>query len=129
VLNKLDLSNEIAVTPTATASTVAPPRRWGSPDDLKAIVRDGLILMKPHEREQLIRDLEREVSLFISPLSLHPILIGIPATSHFELTPNDVGHLVRFIDLTVPRLMPAIERVLARYPALWREQELLRPAA
>lgn len=114
---------------SAVASIANPPRRGASSDELKTIVRDGLIAMEQLEREQMILDLEREMRMSGFTLSSHLILIGISAKCHSELTPSEVGHLVRFIDLTAPRLMPAIERVLARYIDFWREQEPLRPAA
>ena len=117
MLNRLDFPNEFTA------------RRWQSPDELKAIVRDGLMLIEQPDREQLTREIEREMNRAGLALRSHLILIGIPAASHAELTPNEVGHFVRFIDMTAPRLMPAIERVLARYLAFWREQEPLRPAA
>ena len=129
MLNRLDFPDEFAVTSTAAASSTAPSRRWKSSDELKAIVRDGLLLIEQPEREQLIRDLEREMNQAGLTLSSHLILIGIHAKSHSELTPNEVGHFVRFINMTAPRLMPAIERVLARYLAFCREKEPLRPAA
>jgi hypothetical protein len=129
MLNELQLSNEFAVTSSAAAS-----RRWRSSDELKAIVRDGLILMDQPEREQLIRDLAGEMKVAGLTMSSHLLMIGIPATDLSELTPNEVGHFVRFIEMTAPRFMPAIERVLARYIAFWRKEplrleELLQPAA
>ncbi|HEX5733804.1 MAG TPA: hypothetical protein VF131_13290 [Blastocatellia bacterium] len=129
MLDRLELSNESNVALTGAPSSAAPSRRWQSSDDLKAIVRNGLISMEQAEREQLIRDIDREMDQAGLTLCSNLILIGIPAASHSELTPNEVGHLVRFIDMTAPRLMPAIERVLARYLDCWREQETLRPAA
>lgn len=129
MLNELQLSNEFTVT-----SNAAPLRRWRSSDELKAIVRDELILMEQPEREQLIRELAREMNGAGLKMSSHLLMIGIPATDLSELTPNEVGHFVRFIEMTAPRLMPAIERVLARYIAFWRAEpfcveELLQPAA
>jgi len=55
----------------------------------------------------------------------HLIMIGIPAASLEELTPNEVGHFIRFLDLTAPRLMPAVERVLSSYIAFFREEDPL----
>ena len=124
MLNLLQSSNE-----SAAASIAAAPCRWIDSDELKARVRDGMILMEQTEREQLIRDLERELNNAGFLISSHLIMIGIPAQSHSELTPNEVGHFVRFLKLTAPRLMPAIERVLARHIAFLREQEPLQPAA
>ena len=124
MLNLLQLSNE-----PAAASNTAAPRRGLDSDQLKAAVRDGLILMGQAEREQLILDLESELNRLGLTMSSHMIMIGIPATSPSELTPNEVGHFVRFLSLTAPGLMPAIERVLARHIARLREEEPLRPAA
>jgi hypothetical protein len=43
--------------------------------------------------------------------------LGIPARSVEELTPTEVGHLVRYLKLTVPESIRAIERAVSRYPA------------
>ena len=34
-----------------------------------------------------------------------------------ELTPTEVGHLVRYLKLTVPESIRAIERAVSKYPA------------
>lgn len=124
MLSLLQSSNE-----SAPDSNAAACGRRVDPDELKAVVRDGMILMGQAEREQLTRDLERELDHLGMRMSSHMIMIGIPAASHSELTPNEVGHFVRFLNLTAPRLMPAIERVLARHIAFLREEEPLQPAA
>src|SRR5215208_1962468 len=121
MLNGLELSNEVAATPT----------RWPDPDELKVRVRDGLILIDQAAREQFLIDLEREMRRAGLSICSHLIPIGIPATSRCEMTPNEAGHLVRYLHITAPRLMPAIERVLSRYIAFSREEEPLAicPAA
>jgi hypothetical protein len=43
------------------------------------------------------------------------IPLGIPGRSPEDLTPTEVGHLIRFLKINVPQAMPAIERALGRY--------------
>jgi hypothetical protein len=120
MLKRLMLCDEVAAT-----------KRWLDSDELKAIVRDAMILMAQAEREQLVIDIEQEMNRAGLSMRSHLIMIGIPAASLEELTPNEVGHFIRFVDLTAPRLMPAIERVLSPYIAFFRDEDLLasRPAA
>ena len=43
------------------------------------------------------------------------IPLGIPGRSPEDLTPAEVGHLIRFLRMIVPEAMLAVERVTARY--------------
>lgn len=96
-------------------------RRWLDADALKAVVRDGLLSMQLPEREQFIQALETELNCAGSTLRAYLVLLGIAGTTPDELTPNEVGHLIRFLSITVPELMPATERVLSRYRAFPQE--------
>lgn len=85
-------------------------------DQLKDSVREMLVLMEPLERKLFIKTLQYE--MFRSGLSIGPYLIplGIPARSAEDLTPGEVGHLMRFFKMNVPAAMPALARVLDECP-------------
>ena len=93
-------------------------------DRLKDSVREMLLLMEALERKLFIKTLEYEMSR--SGLSIRDYLIplGISSTQAEDLTPNDVGHLVRFFRINVPKAMPAVLRVLDQSPALATGSEL-----
>ena len=85
------------------------------PDALKNLVRNGLASMKIPDREEFIRSLEREMRRANLNMRAYLIPLGIPASSAEDLTPSEVGHLIRFLKMIVPQAMPAVERVATRY--------------
>ncbi len=101
------------------------------PDALKMWVRDGLASMKMADRENFIQLLEREMSRSNLTVRAYLIPLGIPAHSFEELTPTEIGHLIRFLKMIVPQAMPAVERVAARYAVFAKKGEHCgeRPAA
>jgi hypothetical protein len=90
------------------------------PDELKAVVRDGLVQMALQEREDFIRVLEDEMRRAKLNMRSYLIPLGIPARVPGELTPTEVGHLVRYLKINVPQAMAAVERALARYSLFGR---------
>ena len=82
-------------------------------DGLNDSVREMLVLMEALERKLFIKTLEYE--MLGSGLSLRPYLIplGIAAECAEDLTPTEVGHLIRFFRINVPKAMAAVVRVLA----------------
>jgi hypothetical protein len=82
-------------------------------DELNDSVREMLVLMEALERKLFIKTLEYE--MLGSGLSLRPYLIplGIAAECAEDLTPTEVGHLIRFFRINVPKAMSAVGRVLA----------------
>lgn len=110
------LIREIKMEKIFHLSNQGAPGRLDS-ERLKTIVREGLITMHPPEREQVVLDLEAEMNRAGSTMRSYLIPLGIPGTSAGELTPNEVGHLIRFLTVAAPELMPAVERVLSRYSA------------
>ncbi|HEV8485600.1 MAG TPA: hypothetical protein VGV87_18805 [Blastocatellia bacterium] len=84
------------------------------PDDLKSFVRDGLVVMTISEREAFIKALETEMRAAGLSMSSYLIPLGIPARTLEELTPTEVGHLVRYLKINVAHAVPAVERALAR---------------
>jgi hypothetical protein len=85
------------------------------PNELKGVIRDGLANMSMPDREGFIRALEAEMRRISLNVRAYLIPLGIPGRSPEDLTPSEVGHLVRYLKLTVPRAMPAVERAMARY--------------
>jgi hypothetical protein len=94
-------------------------------DELKNSVREMLVLMEALERKLFIKTLEYEMSR--SGLSIRPYLIplGIAAAYAEDLTPSEVGHLIRFFKINVPKAMSAVWRVLAGCPVLATGSELV----
>ena len=93
-----------------------------SPDEAKGLVRDGLLVMTIAERVDFIRALADELRRESITMSAYLIPLGISGTSPEELTPTEVGHLVRFLKINLPRSVRAVERALTRYTAF--EQRL-----
>ena len=90
-------------------------------DHLKSVVRDGLISMKVDGRIEFIQALETEMRRSNLSMRAYLIPLGIMASTPEELTPTEVGHLLRFLKIIVPRAMPAVERTMARFEVLKRE--------
>ena len=84
------------------------------PNELKARIRDGLVAMDIPTREAFIRTLEAEMKRLRLDMRSYLIPLGIPARSPEDLTPTEVGHLVRYWRYNVPQAMPAVERTLSR---------------
>ena len=85
------------------------------PNELKGVIRDGLSNMSMPDREEFVRTLEAEMRRISLNVRAYLIPLGIPGRSPEDLTPSEVGHLVRYLKLTVPQAMPAVERAMARY--------------
>jgi len=94
-------------------------------DELKDSVREMLGLMEALERKLFIKTLEYEMSR--SGLSIRPYLIplGIAAAYAEDLTPSEVGHLIRFFKINVPKAISAVWRVLAGCPVVSTGSELV----
>jgi hypothetical protein len=85
------------------------------PNELKSIVRDGMVAMNMPEREEFIGTLEAELRREGLNMRAYLVPLGIPGRSPEDLTPTEIAHVVRFLKLNVSKAMPAIERSLARY--------------
>ena len=85
------------------------------PNDLKSMVRDGLVSMTMADREEFIQTLEGEMRRANLNMRAYLIPLGIPGRSPEDLTPTEVGHLVRFLKINVPKATQAIQRTLAHY--------------
>src|SRR5829696_2421629 len=85
------------------------------PNELKAIVRDGLSIMPMTDREEFIQVLENEMKRSHLNLRAYLIPLGIPGRTPEELTPTEVGHLIRFLKINVNQAMKAVERTLSAF--------------
>jgi len=86
-------------------------------DELRKLIRDGLVAMEMTERVDFIRALDIEMRRANFNIRAYLIPLGIPGRCPEDLTPTEVGHLVRYLKMIVPKAVPAVERVITRYPA------------
>jgi hypothetical protein len=84
------------------------------PNELKTLVRDGLVAMDTAHRELFIQELETEMKKLKLDIRSYLIPLGIPGRSPEDLTPTEVGHLVRYLRYNVPNAIPGVERTLER---------------
>jgi hypothetical protein len=94
----------------ATAS-----RKTLDPNELKNLVRDGLMALSMPEREEFIQTLGAEMKRVSLSIRAYLVPLGIPARSPEDLTPTEVGHLIRFLRINVPQATAAVERAMGRY--------------
>jgi hypothetical protein len=87
------------------------------PNELKAAVRDALGSMEIPERATFIAELEHEMRRLNLDIRAYLVPLGIPGRSPEDLTPTEVGHLVRYLKLNVPQAMPAVERAMSYHSA------------
>ena len=91
-------------------------------DNVKNTVRDTLLLMTWDEQVEFVQALESDMRSADLTITHYLIPLGIPARTPEELTPIEVGHLVRFLKMHVRQAMPAVERAMARLE-VFREYE------
>jgi hypothetical protein len=96
---------------------LAQPRQpsLSDPNELKSLVRDGLVSMNMAEREEFIQTLETEMRRNSLNMRAYLVPLGIPGRSPEDLTPTEVGHLIRFLKINVPAAMSAVEKAMARF--------------
>jgi len=97
------------------------------PDDLNVLVREGLTAMTIAERASFILALERELRATQFSIRLYLFTLGISATSPQDMTPGDVGHLIRFLKLNVPRVKHVVDRVAGLFTDFPEDQRLAKP--
>ena len=84
-------------------------------DELKSSVREALVLMNAAERKLFLINLEDEMRRTGLSIKRYLIPLGIAAAYVEDLTPNEVGHLIRFFRINVPKAMSAVVRALSHY--------------
>jgi hypothetical protein len=90
-------------------------RKTLDPNELKSLVRDGLMALSMPEREAFIQTLGAEMKRVNLSIRAYLVPLGIPARSPEDLTPTEVGHLIRFLRINVPQATAAVERAMGRY--------------
>ena len=85
------------------------------PDDLKNVVRDGLVAMNLAERGSFFEALERDMEKIGLDVRKYLVPLGIPGRSPEDLTPTEVGHLVRYLKINVPKSASAIAKTISRF--------------
>ena len=71
--------------------------------------------MNMAEREDFIQTLETEMRRASLNMRAYLVPLGIPGRSPEDLTPTEVGHLIRFLKINVPAATPAVEKAMSRY--------------
>ena len=98
-------------------------------DDVKNTVRDALLLMTWAGQVEFIEALESEMRRKNLSISHYLIPLGIPGMTPEELTPIEVGHLVRFLKLHVRQATPAVERAMAQLEVFREYENFPQPLA
>ena len=98
-------------------------------DDVKNTVRDALLLMTWDEQVEFIQALESEMRRADLSITHYLIPLGIPGMRPEELTPIEVGHLVRFLKIHVRQAMPVVERAMARLEVFREYADTRQPLA
>jgi len=88
-----------------------------SPDELKSLVRDSVSGMTAAERELFYTEMEASLRKAGMDLASYVIPLGITGRSAEDLTPTEMGHLLRYLRINVPKATGVIARVLSKYPA------------
>ena len=111
------MKRNLATRSLHTRNRLAQPHQpsLSDPNELKSLIRDGLVSMNMAEREEFIQTLETEMRRASLNMRAYLVPLGIPGRSPEDLTPTEVGHLIRFLKINVPAAMPAIEKALSRY--------------
>ena len=86
-------------------------------EETKSTIRDGLGLMTLVDRVEFIRALEEELLRLKMDIRSYLVPLGIPARSPEDLTPNEVGHFVRFLKINMPYALVAVERAMHGFEA------------
>ena len=92
-------------------------------DELKSVVRDGMFAMTPPEREAFYTEMESSLKKVGLDLIVYVIPLGITGRSAEDLTPTEVGHLLRYLRINEPKASSVITRVLSKFPAFTERHE------
>src|ERR1041384_8676079 len=111
------MKRNLATRSLHTRNRLVQPRQQllSDPNELKSIVRDGLVSMNMAEREDFIQALETEMRRASLNMRAYLVPLGIPGRSPEDLTPTEVGHLIRFLRINVPQATAAVDKTIARY--------------
>jgi len=82
------------------------------PGELKCLVREGLMSMTLVERYDFIMSLESDLQSANLTMRAYLIPIGISARTLQELTPGEIGHLIRYLTINVPSAKLVVDGVM-----------------
>ena len=123
------METEIVTEGTGSGKLTTTPEKGSvDPDDLKRMVRDGLTALTLAERVSFILAVERELRAVHLSMRSYLVPIGISANSPIELTPGDVGHLIRFLKISVPSAKRVVDRVAELFAFSPQEGKVEKPA-
>lgn len=83
-----------------------------SPEKLKQIWVDKMVELNSDDRWKLILSLEKQLNLDHLSLKSYLALTGVAGYSKNDLQPYDIGHVVRYLKISVPSAVPAIFRTM-----------------
>jgi hypothetical protein len=122
------MEREIVIRGTRSGRRTATPEKGSvDPDDLKLLVSDGLFAMTTTEREAFILALERDLRAAHLCMRLYLFPLGISAHLPQDLTPGDVGHLIRFLKISVPGAMGVVDRVAELFAVSPEDEGVVQP--
>ncbi|HUK90004.1 MAG TPA: hypothetical protein VLZ81_06355 [Blastocatellia bacterium] len=99
-----------------TRTQIGTPSSVGlGPEELKSLVRDGLVAMNMAEREAFFETLDREMKHAGFNIRKYLVPLGIPGRSPEDLTPTEMGHIVRYLKINEAKAMPAVVKALSRF--------------
>src|ERR1700742_5267303 len=109
------MKRSLATRSLHTRNRLAQPRQsfLSDPNELKSVIRDGLVSMNMAEREEFIQTLETQKRRANLIKRAYLVPLGIPGRSPEDLTPTEVGHLVRFLKINVPAASSPIEKAIS----------------
>lgn len=84
-------------------------------DDLGSLIRDQLTSKSFAERASFVETLTLELRRLNLSIGVYLALLGIPRDDPQEVTPTELGHLIRFLLLNVPQARPALGRAAAQH--------------
>jgi hypothetical protein len=71
--------------------------------------------MNMSDREEFIRALESEMRHAGLNMRAYLVPLGIPGRSPEDLTPTEVGHLIRFLKINVQQASGAVQKAMSRF--------------
>jgi hypothetical protein len=82
------------------------------PDSLRDSVREALSQLSEVEQRAVHNDLLSALKAAGVNLGHHLLLLGIPARTADEITPAEMGILIRYVRISEPRAMAALAPIL-----------------
>jgi hypothetical protein len=84
-------------------------------NDLRSLIRDQFTSKSFAERASFVATLTLELRRINLSIGVYLALLGIPRDDPQEVTPTEVGHLIRFLLLNVPQARSAIAKAASQH--------------